>query len=197
MNIDFSFFYDKTKDAVQDKIGIKNNQLTYSIVNLNTEEYGPTISLNFALFNNRLNINTFYKYIFIRNKEINNIYKGNYHSCGATITGVINNDYQISIISSYNSRTYNANYYTTNLKPDITLSISKNFWDNQLNASFMLRNMFNTKEHFTFEENSEKFQYNSKMGLRVLSFSLSYNFGKSFETIRKNISNINNDLLIR
>ncbi|WKS95435.1 outer membrane beta-barrel protein [Riemerella columbina] len=195
VNISLSGSYEKIKNHLSILGRVEQGAVINQMVNADREEFGPLISLSIPLLKT-LDLNTYYGYQYSNREYQNQVYSGDYYRLGVSLRGKLKN-YNFYVNTDYRNKIYDVNYYRA-LKPDISFSISRNFFKNLIYASLAVRNILDNDatQEFTFEDQSSmKLKNTTYMNSRLILLTLSYNFGKNFNSQTKNINKINNDLL--
>lgn len=195
-NITFGMTYEKIRNQIRTERSITNFTLINNIINGDSEETGVNISFSYPFYKD-FDFNTFYKYVISNNYYENKNLKGNYHIYGVSLNGKVFKDYNIIINSNYRNRIYDANFYTE-LKPDLSITISRNFLNDLIYSSLEFRNILDNdarRSYSIYDGNNNALNNISYFNSRLLLLTISLNFGKNFEKQGKFINNINNDLL--
>lgn len=195
-NISFGVSYEKLQNQISTEKKMVDNMIHNNVVNVLGRETGFNLSFSYPISEN-FDVNSFYKYFFLTNEFENSIIKGNYSIYGLSLNGKILKEYNISLNSNYRNKIYDANYFIK-LKPEISFTVSRNLFNNLIYASLEFRNILDNdskREFMILDNNNNSFKNISYLNSRLFLFTFSYNFGKSFEMKKKNINNINSDIL--
>jgi hypothetical protein len=177
-SISFGGTYESTANQIKTSksIDMNNYLLINSIVNLNSNEKKMNLSLSYPL-SEEININTYYKYIFIKNFYNDQVFQDKYQMFGLSLNGTIFKEYNISLNSDYRNKIYDANYFIK-LKPDFSITISHNFFKNLLYTSLELRNLLDNdskREFIISDKNNQSLKNSSYYNSRLLLLNLSTN----------------------
>ncbi|MFW0737763.1 outer membrane beta-barrel protein [Flavobacterium sp. T12S277] len=180
-------------------ISVVNKLDAYQMIseNVNLDSYnsrsvGTSVSFKFYK-ESRFNLN--YSYTKLKMQKENETYKGAVNALDFSVSGNIDKSTMYSINSYYIDRFYDFNLYRS-VKPDLSLSVSRNFLKDRLNINLEYRNILNTDANvkLRFMNNSNEYALNNTNTSHMILINATYNFGKTFKVNRKYIQNISSDM---
>ncbi|CAI2766876.1 outer membrane beta-barrel family protein [Flavobacterium collinsii] len=158
----------------------------------NSRSVGTSVSFKFYK-ESRFNLN--YSYTKLKMKKANETHKGVVNYLDLSVSGNIDKSTMYSINSYYIDRFYDFNLYRS-VKPDLSLSVSRNLLKDRLNISLEYRNILNTDANrmLRFRDSGNEYVLNNTNTSNIILINASYNFGKTFKENRKYIRNISSDM---
>ncbi|MFH6990704.1 outer membrane beta-barrel protein [Flavobacterium collinsii] len=180
-------------------ISVVNTLDVYKMVseNVNLDSYnsrsvGTSVSFKFYK-ESRFNLN--YSYTKLKMKKVNETHKGVVNYLDLSVSGNIDKSTMYSINSYYIDRFYDFNLYRS-VKPDLSLSVSRNLLKDRLNISLEYRDILNTDANrmLRFRDSGNEYVLNNTNTSNMILINASYNFGKTFKENRKYIRNISSDM---
>lgn len=180
-------------------ISIINTLEDYKMIaeNVNLDSYNSSsigTSVSFKFYKeSRFNLN--YSYTKLKMQKSNEINKGSVNYLDLSVSGNIDKRTTYSINSYYIDRFYDFNLYRS-VKPDLSLSVSRNFFKDRLNINLEYRNILNTDANrmLRFINNANEYKLNNTNTSHMILITASYSFGKTFKVNRKYIRNISSDM---
>lgn len=195
VNLNLIFNYIFSNNYIANTYSFNPSNIGYTTDNIRIfNEKKVETSISFSPWkDSRLNIN--YSISDIRLKNFLQSFEGLINRFDFSLSGPIFKDYLFSINSFYTNRIYDFNAYTK-LYPDLSSSISKNFFKNKVTFRTELRNILDQENNrsIDFQQGINSYELRNRNQSRMILFALTYNFGKTFKSPRKTIQNINNDM---